>query len=90
MPAPVGALACFLYGSLFALPVILAGIASVRAGARHLGMWAVAVISAGTCGNAVLQLHCPLTDPGHLLLGHASIGFVIAAAGAVWVVLRRS
>ncbi len=80
----VGAtLACLAYGSAVAAGVAGAWRAveqRTRAGALR---WAVALASGGAVGNAALLLHCGITDPTHDLLGHAAVGAILAAAGAV-------
>jgi hypothetical protein len=85
------AAACFFFGALFGLPILL----SILAVDRGLGRTNVALLGAasvGLTGNLALQLHCPLTHPLHLVPGHATIGIVaIAVAGVlVWIRRRRS
>ena len=40
----------------------------------------LAGLSGGLVGFAAQQLHCPAADPAHLLLSHASLGLLAAAA----------
>lgn len=71
-------------------------------GALYLALWALerrtrppvwgVVLSAGllgVLGNLSLQLFCPVTAPSHLLVGHASVGFVWAALFGIVALLRR-
>jgi hypothetical protein len=73
------ALACFVFGVALGLPLLV----SMRAMDRleHAtvtrALWAAA--ATGLLGNLSLSLHCPLTHPAHLLLGHASVGIALAA-----------
>jgi hypothetical protein len=74
------AFACFVFGVALGLPLLV----SMRALDRleHAtvarALWAAA--ATGLLGNLTLSLHCPLTHPAHLLLGHASVGIAVAAA----------
>ena len=71
------ALPCFgiglvVAGALYALWTLLD-----RGGARR-GLAAAA--AAGLTANLALQLHCPITAPAHLLLGHLGVALVILGA----------
>lgn len=80
--APVTA-ACFAFGAVAALVVVAAWrVVEQRRLAGSL-RWATAAASGAAIGNLALHLHCPVTDPAHLILGHAAIGFVGAVVGAV-------
>jgi hypothetical protein len=68
------AVACFLYGGLFGLPLVVASVLVDRTGGRRALVWLVSFTAAAVVGNLALQLHCALTHPAHLLAGHASIG----------------
>jgi hypothetical protein len=84
------AFGCFVYGAILALPffgflwaldrssrpwpLILAGFASV----------------AGLAANMALVFHCGNTEPAHLAAGHATIGVVLGALGALWASTRRA
>ena len=59
-------------GALFAVWTLLD-----RGGARR-GLAAAA--AAGLTANLVLQLHCPITAPAHLLLGHLGVALVMLGA----------
>jgi len=52
----------------------------VRASPAALAWFAV--VGSAT-GQLVLQLHCPVTDPGHLVVSHALVGAIAAVALAV-------
>ena len=49
-------------------------------------------LSGSLVGLIVLELHCPITQPAHLLLGHAPLTVVLAAllAGVSWARCRVS
>lgn len=76
-------LRCLAFGGALGLPVgwIAGGLRRSTVGGAAVA--ALAGLMAGLAGNLYLQLHCPITDPAHLLLGHAplvALGAVVAAA----------
>jgi hypothetical protein len=76
--------ACFLYGFLLVLPVLVLARAVDR-GEHRIGRAALcAGLAAGLTGNLALHLHCPITHAGHLLLGHASLVLVLVGAYAIY------
>ncbi len=84
------ALACFVYGSVFGAPLLLLGALSDRTAMRMPAPSLAMLGGAALAGNLVLQIHCALTHPAHLLLGHASISVVFVIAGAaLWAIRRR-
>lgn len=72
-----------------ALPCL--GIGLALAGATYALLWALdrggagrallAAVCGGVSANLILQLHCPVTAPAHLVLGH--LGVVLLFAGGV-------
>ncbi len=82
-------IACFAFGIVVAASV--AKVAHLLDRRRHLDLTALMVIAAasGIVGNLALQLHCPITDPMHLIAGHASVGAVFAAGLAAVLSRRR-
>lgn len=83
------ALQCFAFGSAVALPMLALFWALDRG--RH-GAWPGALSAAGAAGLTgilALELHCPLTHPAHLVVGHATVGSVLlfVYGGVTW--LRR-
>ena len=80
------AVACFTYGGVVALPVVLLTIGLART--RIVGdvLAPVVGVSAALVGMAALELHCPITHPVHLLVGHATVGLVWFS---VWFGLSR-
>jgi len=49
-----------------------------------------AAAAGGLTAFAALQMHCPSQDVGHMLIGHAAVGFVLAAAALLYAATRRS
>jgi len=72
--------ACFLFGTVLALPILAAAWGVDRGG--HRGRWRgwLAAIAAGIGGNLVLQLHCPIIHLDHLIVGHATVALVLPVA----------
>lgn len=64
---------CFIAGTIFAVPVLaIAWVASrTRGSFLFRGMFLAA--AAGLIGNLGLHFHCPIVQPPHLLLGHATV-----------------
>lgn len=82
------AFGCFTFGLVLAVPALLFLWASDRVAHRSFRLALLAAGFGGLVGNLVLQLHCPVTDPAHRLLGHASIGLVLAIVYATWLLIR--
>jgi hypothetical protein len=73
---------CLAFGGALGLPVGLVAIAAQRSATGGAMMVALAGIFAGLAGNLCLQVHCPITDPAHLLWGHAPLLLVFGAIAA--------
>jgi predicted anti-sigma-YlaC factor YlaD len=71
------AMRCLLFGAMMALPalVVLVGLGRRSAGPRGFGL--LPATAAALAGIVGLELHCPDASPAHLLLGHASIVWVL-------------
>lgn len=81
------ALACFIFGSVVALPMLV----SVMALDRSPGLAVTALVAAGLIGDLALALHCPLVSPTHLLVGHFTVPLLFAAlATVIWWRRRQS
>ena len=81
------ALACFLFGAITGLPVLVL-LRWLDRGSRDSLVPALFAAAAGAiAGNFALQLHCPIVHPHHLLLGHGSVilGLVPVAGAAAWM-----
>lgn len=83
------ALACLLWGTAIALPVILLLRGLDRFEGGHSGRSALIAVVGGLFGNIALQLHCPLTGPAHLLLGHATVSGLVLIVYFTAVALTR-
>jgi hypothetical protein len=77
---------CLFYGLLAGLPVYLA-LRLLDRSAGHAPL--LASCAAGLAGNLALQLHCPRSDPQHLMLGHFSVALVFIAGLALLHLLLR-
>lgn len=85
------AAACLVFGMAMSLPLLAVLLLADRRDRRRTGRLALAAGAAGLAGNVVLLLHCPLVARGHLLAGHASVGFafLLLFGCAAWVRARR-
>jgi hypothetical protein len=76
------AAACFVFGLVFALPVLVLAWLFNRS-PRHYRLSTQALLAAvvaGLGGNLALQAHCPITGQEHLLVGHATVAPALVAA----------
>ncbi len=86
-PVWLGALPCLGIGCGVAMPVVWLWSRLDRGGEVGSRFWFLLAGLGGLFGNAVLQVHCPVTRVAHLMLGHASVGL---AFGVVLVLLWRA
>lgn len=97
LPVEIGASAglfahvgpCLFWGLLFGVPVYLM-LRLLDRGSSTAAL--IAACAAGLSSNLVLQLHCPRSDPEHLMASHFAVALLfVAGLGIVhWVVDRRS
>jgi hypothetical protein len=86
------ALACFVYGSVLALPFFVVVWTLDRSDRPRLMLLTGMAGVAGLVANAALALHCSNTAPLHLAAGHATIGGAlggIALLGGILAIARR-
>jgi hypothetical protein len=77
----IQAFGCFAYGTLLALPFLLVVLSLDRSERPSSSLLVGFGGAAGLVANVALGLHCPNTELGHLALGHASIGGMLAVLG---------
>jgi hypothetical protein len=70
---------CFVVGSALGFAFILVLRAFDRGELLTKSTGLLAAVAGGLAANAALELHCPSTDPVHLMLGHAMIGVALIA-----------
>ena len=73
------AVQCLAIGLGFGVPVHALLRALDRGGADRA---LIAAVCAGLAANLGLQLHCPITAPAHMLLGHLGVALLLLAAAA--------
>lgn len=79
-------LSCLSFGTLMGLPIWVAiRFLDRRSGAPLLPV-ALGAAAGALAGNLLLHLHCPITYPPHLLLGHALMGPLLV--GAFYAIAR--
>jgi len=86
------ALACLKFGAAMAVPAMLVLLWADRSQGKSLTLAALVAGAGGLTGNLVLHVHCPITDPLHLLVGHATVGLLLVAPLLLvaWVRRRRA
>lgn len=75
---------CLGFGGVLGLPVLLLAFWARRARIDGAGAAALGGVAAGLTGNLTLQVHCPITESTHLLMGHAALLVVLGAVAARW------
>jgi hypothetical protein len=81
---------CFVIGSVVGI-LLVVGMRILDRGAHRSVVHALfAATAGGLLGNASLELHCPITEPIHLLLGHATVGLALVTGYAIWVNVRAA
>ncbi len=79
IPRAVG---CFLYGS--GVGLVMGGVALRLAREPKSARPVFLILAAGLLGVAALELHCALTAPIHLGLGHTTVA-IVAGVGALFL-----
>ncbi|HEX7668562.1 MAG TPA: hypothetical protein VF395_03215, partial [Polyangiaceae bacterium] len=71
------ALGCFLLGAITGglVVVLLRALDRGAHGSRRMAL--LAATAGGLAANAALELHCPVTAPAHLLVGHAAVALAL-------------
>jgi hypothetical protein len=77
-------LACFVYGSACSAPLVLLLQLLERRDEVPLAARLAAGALAGVVANLLLFARCPSSHFGHLLIGHASVGFAWSVLLACW------
>lgn len=87
LSGPTAHLPCFFFGIAAGVPVYLL-LRWLDRGPSNSVL--TAACAAGLSANLVLQLHCPVDNTDHLLLGHfGAVAFIVLALGAARM-LRRA
>lgn len=82
---------CLLFGAVTALPLFAVLLLADRRDRPRFVRLALGAGVAGLAGNLTLLLHCPLVGRGHLVAGHATVGFafLLLVGAAAWWRARR-
>jgi hypothetical protein len=81
------ALGCFIFGLEVGVPVLLL-VRALDRGPLQPRRFVLAAALAGVAANLVLEMHCPVTAPSHLLAGHATVGLAFALVAVVVAKVR--
>jgi hypothetical protein len=75
---------CFAYGGAFSLPLL--GLFVLLERRERLGPLDAALLAGalGLVAAIVLEYHCSSSNRGHLLAGHAGIGWAFIASALGW------
>jgi hypothetical protein len=68
---------CFVIGTVAAVLVVVMLRMLDRSAHDSRLSSILAAVTGGVAGNLALELHCPVTAPGHLLAGHATVGVML-------------
>lgn len=79
---------CMRYGALLSLPAIILFFAMDRQLGRGRGFFTALAGLGALIGNLTLLLHCPIEEPAHQWVGHASIGLllILVLAPLFWLI----
>ncbi len=80
---------CLIFGTITALPFVVMGFILDRSAFFSSSRILATVLASNLIGNILLQLHCPNTDPVHLLLGHATVLLPLLALLLLIVWIRK-
>jgi hypothetical protein len=82
------AFGCLGFGTVAALPVLLAIHVFRRDTARSMWPTVFSAVAAAIGANLALQTHCAVVDPMHITVSHAALGIIYA--GLAWIVVRAT
>jgi hypothetical protein len=78
-----GCMRCIGFGGVLGIPVLVLALVLRRKNMDGAAITALGGVAAGLSGNLVLQVHCPITDSTHLLLGHTTLLLILGAAAVL-------
>jgi len=90
LPFADGAATCFVWGKVLALPLLALGWLMQRGGTNVSGRLLLIGGAAGLAANLYLEVHCPVHDPDHLVMGHVTIIFATLLVGFLLSLIGRA
>ncbi len=81
---------CLALGLVLGLPVLGLALLLRRAKVDGAAIGALAGVAAGLTSYLTLHVHCTISDPAHVVGGHASVLLVLTVGAAVWHLRERS
>lgn len=83
------AIGCLLYGAICGLPLVGVLVGVSRTELRPGWRMATGLACAGLAGLFALQVHCPITQPPHLQLGHGPVVLALLTGGLLVAISVR-
>jgi hypothetical protein len=80
----VGCGKCLAFGGALGFPALLLALLLRRAPVDGAAVSALGGVAAGLAANVALGLHCPVSDPAHIVSGHALLVVLLGGVAASW------
>ena len=80
---------CLTLGLVLGMPVLGLALLLRRAKVDGAAIGALAGVAAGLTSYLTLHVHCTISDPAHVMGGHATVLLVLTAGAAIWHVRER-
>ena len=75
---------CMGFGAALGAPVLVLALLARRARIDGASVAALGGVVAGLTGNLALHLHCPVSEPLHVILGHGILLVLLGVIASLW------